>query len=91
MLGAVGCQQDSNKINRYRGFDGLRGLSILFVVIGHLGFWSQLPAVGMARKNPVLSNNEDVTLFHIFDKFLITNEYAQSAHSTANPIYWLVQ
>lgn len=57
---------------RYEGFDGLRGISILLVIISHLGFWSNFPPDIAARVIPVLGANAGVNLFFVISGFLIT-------------------
>ena len=58
---------------RYKGFDGLRGISILLVINSHLGFWGNFPAAISDRAIPVFAGIAGVNLFFVTSGFLITS------------------
>ena len=58
---------------RYKGFDGLRAISILLVINSHLGFWGNFPPAIANRAIPVFAGNAGVNLFFVISGFLITS------------------
>lgn len=58
--------------SRYKGFDGLRGISIILVIISHLGFWGNFPQEFSDRAIPVFAGIAGVNLFFVTSGFLIT-------------------
>lgn len=48
---------------RYKGFDGLRGISILLVIVSHLGFWGNFPQYVVDRAIPVFAGMAGVNVF----------------------------
>lgn len=61
--------------NKYiKGFDGLRGISIIFVLITHLGLFEylELSQYSVKRIVPLVSGGTGVTIFFVISGFLIT-------------------
>lgn len=58
--------------SRYKGFDGLRGISIILVIISHLGFWGNFPQYVVDRVIPVFAGMAGVNVFFVISGFLIT-------------------
>jgi peptidoglycan/LPS O-acetylase OafA/YrhL len=56
----------------YRGFDGLRAISVLFVLMAHLGAQQFIPAQYMDRLWPLVSGYTGVRIFFVISGFLIT-------------------
>ena len=61
-------------IKHIRGFDGLRGISILFVILNHLGLYQLLPQNEFFRLRiwPLFSGVTGVNIFFVLSGFLIT-------------------
>jgi peptidoglycan/LPS O-acetylase OafA/YrhL len=64
----------NNMIKHIRGFDGLRGISILFVILNHLGLYQLLPQNEFFRLRiwPLFSGVTGVNIFFVLSGFLIT-------------------
>ncbi len=71
-------------VKHIRGFDGLRGVSILFVIFNHLGIQQLLPQQAFFRLRifPLFSGVTGVNIFFVLSGFLITwlliNELAKT-------------
>lgn len=57
-----------------RGYDGLRGLSVLFVLLSHLGLYWHLPDTELWRQRvwPLIAGETGVYVFFALSGFLIT-------------------
>ena len=61
-------------IRYIKGFDGLRGVSIIFVLLTHLGFYSLLPNNDFIKLRlwQLISGFTGVFIFFVISGFLIT-------------------
>lgn len=60
-------------MNYIKGFDGLRAISILFVLLTHLGMYTQLPSASFLKTNfNLISGSTGVMIFFTISGFLIT-------------------
>ncbi len=56
----------------YRGFDGLRAISVILVLIAHLGVQQMIPTQYVNHAWPLISGYTGVRIFFVISGFLIT-------------------
>jgi peptidoglycan/LPS O-acetylase OafA/YrhL len=62
-----------NKAKYIKGFDGLRAISILLVILAHLGLYSKIEHITFLKNNwNLISGNSGVMIFFSISGFLIT-------------------
>ncbi|WP_416832911.1 MAG: acyltransferase family protein [Erythrobacter sp.] len=62
-------------MDKIRGFDGLRALSVLFVILTHLGVYATAQSAGWLPETaaPIISGTTGVQIFFVLSGFLITS------------------
>lgn len=69
----IGGKNQTAAINgKISGFDGLRGIAAVFVVLTHLGLLSWLKKYNLQQFWPLINGNAGVTCFYVLSGFLIT-------------------
>ena len=62
-------------MTKIKGFDGLRALSVIFVILTHLGIYTTAQSPGWLpeRAAPIISGTTGVQIFFVLSGFLITS------------------
>jgi len=62
-------------VEKIKGFDGLRALSVIFVILTHLGLYTTAQSAGWLseRTAPIISGTTGVQIFFVLSGFLITS------------------
>lgn len=62
-------------VQTIKGFDGLRALSVIFVILTHLGVYTVAKSYGVLSDNaaPIVSGTTGVQIFFVLSGFLITS------------------
>lgn len=80
-------------MTKIRGFDGLRALSVIFVILTHLGIYTVAAQAGWLSERiaPIISGGTGVQIFFVLSGFLITRlliiEYQGTGHVSLKNFY----
>ncbi len=85
-LGRFFDQMGRNRVTKIKGFDGLRALSVIFVILTHLGIYSTAQSTGWLsdRAAPIISGTTGVQIFFVLSGFLITSLLIKEYEATGS-------
>ncbi|WP_299194424.1 acyltransferase [uncultured Erythrobacter sp.] len=73
-------------MTKIKGFDGLRALSVIFVILTHLGIYATAQNAGWLseRAAPIISGTTGVQIFFVLSGFLITSLLIKEHEATGS-------